>query len=133
MTCTQKRCRFLRKLIRIGLTGHIQDAARLLHAFDYFVLPSRTEALGYVLIEAGLARLPVIATAVGGIPEIIDDLKTGVLIQPENPGEIAKAIGFMIDRKQEAENMASNLNEKVSSQFSFEKMIQETEVFYSRS
>lgn len=118
---------------RIALTGHIQDAARLLRAFDYFILPSRTEALGYVLIEAGLAQLPVIATAVGGIPEIIEDLKTGLLIQPENPGEIAKAIGFILDRPEDAKKMASNLNEKVSSQFSFEKMIEETEVFYSRS
>jgi glycosyltransferase involved in cell wall biosynthesis len=118
---------------RIALTGYASNAAQFLHAFDYFILPSRTEALGYVLIEAGLAQLPVIATAVGGIPEIIEDLQTGILIQPENPGEIAKAIGFIIDHPEEAQKMASNLHEKVSSQFSLEKMIAETELFYSRS
>jgi glycosyltransferase involved in cell wall biosynthesis len=118
---------------RIALTGHIPDAATLMNAFDYFILPSRTEALGYVLIEAGLAKVPVIATAVGGIPEVIDDLKTGILIQSENPGEIAKAIGFTLDRPEDAKKMALNLYEKVTSTFSLGKMLSETEVFYTKN
>ena len=56
---------------RVFFAGHMDNAARFLLAFDIFLFPSITEALGYALLEAGFARLPSVATNVGGIPEII--------------------------------------------------------------
>ena len=82
----------LKKIIsgkRLGKTvlmpGFVDNAPNYLKAFDLFVLPSITEALGLVILEAGQAELPVIATSVGGIPEIIDDMRTGILVRPRHP------------------------------------------------
>lgn len=77
----------LRRLIKekeleeqVFLLGNIKDAAQYLRAADVFILTSRSEAMPYVIIEALIAGLPIIATRVGGIKEIIEDQKSGMLI-----------------------------------------------------
>lgn len=82
---------------RTHLLGTIPDAARLLPAFDVFVLPSRKEGLPYALIEAMAAGLPIVATTVGGIPEIITHEKNGLLVPVENPAALAAAIRRLVD------------------------------------
>src|SRR3990167_9180821 len=72
----------------------MSEAYKYLKAFDIFLLPSRTEALSYVLLEAGRAGLPVVATAVGGIPEIVEHKKTGLLVPAENPRALAYALWY---------------------------------------
>jgi glycosyltransferase involved in cell wall biosynthesis len=76
----------------VFLAGHIPDAARFLKAADLFVLPSVKEGLPYALLEAALAEAPVIATAVGGVPEIIAGDALGTLVPPGNPDALARAI-----------------------------------------
>ena len=56
---------------RVHFLGFVDNARECLKAFDIFILTSRTEGLPYVLLEAGIAELPVIATEVGGIPEVL--------------------------------------------------------------
>jgi glycosyltransferase involved in cell wall biosynthesis len=114
---------------KVFLKGFVKDAAKYLKAFDIFLLPSLSEALSYTLIEAGLAEIPVIATSVGGVPEVIENEKTGLLIRPKNPKEIANAIRVLYENKENAELYAKNLHEKVAKEFSLEKMISETEKF----
>jgi glycosyltransferase involved in cell wall biosynthesis len=80
----------------IILAGNVPEAARYLKAFDIFLFPSLSEASGYAALEAGMAGLPVIASAVGGVPEIIDDMVSGILIQPEKPNEIVAAIELLL-------------------------------------
>jgi glycosyltransferase involved in cell wall biosynthesis len=115
---------------KIILAGNITEAARYLKAFDIFLFPSLSEALGYAALEAGLAGLPVIASAVGGVSEIIDDMISGILIQPEKPEEIVAAVELLLDKPELQAKYGSALHEKVLKDFSMEKMIEETEKLY---
>lgn len=80
------------KLTNVFLTGTLPNAARLLPAFDLFVLPSRKEGLPYSLLEALAAGVPVVATNVGGVPSIIKNNSMGRLAPPENPPALGDAI-----------------------------------------
>lgn len=105
----------------IILLGFVKDAARYLKALDVFVLASRSEALSIAILEAGLANLPVVATKVGGIPEIITDKENGLLVEKENPEELINAILELIKNKTERERLSNSLNKKVIEEFSFDK------------
>jgi glycosyltransferase involved in cell wall biosynthesis len=118
---------------RVTLMGHKDDAAQYLTAFDIFVLPSRTESSGYVLLEAGLAGLPIVATNVGGIPEIIEDNVTGLLVPSENPRALSDAIQKLISDPALREKLGSSLKSKVIRDFSLEKMVQETMKIYTKN
>jgi len=76
----------------VFLVGHINEAARILKAADLFVLPSLSESYGYVLHEAGLAQVPIIASQVGGITDIINNETEGTLIDPKDPQELIEAL-----------------------------------------
>jgi glycosyltransferase involved in cell wall biosynthesis len=114
----------------IKLLGYVENSSEYLKAFSIFVLPSIKEGLPYTILEAGSASLPVIATIVGGIPEIITDMKSGILVQPKNPKELAHAISFMIEHPEERRAYSSALHEKVLKDFSLEEMIAKTENVY---
>ncbi|MCM8820988.1 MAG: glycosyltransferase [Candidatus Omnitrophica bacterium] len=72
------------------------EIARMMQISDFFVLPSNYETFGVVLIEALACGLPVVATRVGGVPEIINDTN-GILVEPDNSVELAKAMLYMMD------------------------------------
>ena len=75
-----------RKIEKLGLKERVKllcrkkNVARLLRASDMFVLPSKKEAFGLVILEAMVAGLPVVATEAGGVPEIIENGRTGFLV-----------------------------------------------------
>lgn len=117
---------------RVKLAGFVPDAARVLPAFDIFLLPSISEAFGYVLLEAGNARVPVIATCVGGIPEIIEDMKSGILIHPKNSKEIEIALTHLSEDDVIRDNLAFSLLLRVKKEFSLEKMVQNTIAVYEK-
>lgn len=71
-------------------TGFLPQAVRFMRAFDCFVLTSTQEAFGRVLLEAMVARLPIIATQVNGIPEVVGD--SGILVPPKHPQILAKSM-----------------------------------------
>jgi len=117
---------------KIFLTGYMEGASKYLSAFDLFILPSTKEGLPYVLLEAGSAGLPIITTNVGGIPDIIDDGKTGILISPRNACEIKKALTSAIDNRFAFSIYSQKLQEKIKSEFSYESMLNKTVwVYYS--
>lgn len=115
----------------VFLCGHIQEAHTLLKAFDIFVLPSLSEGLPYVVLEAGLAQIPVIATAVGGISEIIDDGETGILVKAKSNTDITDALLTLIFDPNMRRVLGTNLHKKVTEEFSIEQMFTETKKVYN--
>ncbi|MDP3697940.1 MAG: glycosyltransferase family 4 protein, partial [Candidatus Taylorbacteria bacterium] len=77
---------------KVFLLGRLPDSHKLMSAFDIFVLPSVKEGFPWALIEAMAAKLPVIATRVGAVPEIIDNGKNGFIVEPANPAALAGKI-----------------------------------------
>ncbi len=116
----------------IFLLGHIENAKMYLRAFDLFVLPSLSEGLGYVVLEAGIVEIPVIASSVGGIPEIIENDKNGILIPPKDPLSLMNAIKKLLDDPNLKNHYATNLKEKIDQKFSIEKMLNQTLEIYRK-
>jgi len=116
---------------RVKLPGFIAEAPTYLLAFDLFLVPSRTEALAYAAIEAGYAALPVIATNVGGLPEVIAAGKTGMLIPPCSPGTLANAIRSLLASPDRAKKYGVALKVHVEQEFSKERMVRETLELYT--
>src|SRR5204862_4135249 len=77
---------------RVRFTGWQESAREQLGAVDVVAAPSRFEAFGLAIVEAMLAERPVVATSVGGIPEVIVDGETGVLVPRDDPDSLAAAI-----------------------------------------
>ncbi len=116
-------------LKNVYLHEWIPNAASYLKAFDIFVLPSIKEGLPYTLLEAGLAELPVIATKVGGIPEIIGH-DEGFLVEPANSDALAEKIEELINNPERGKTMAANLHQKILKEFSLSKMLRTTTMVY---
>ena len=90
---------------RIDWHGVVEGAARYVSAFDCFVLSSRTEGTPIALLEAMSASVPVVATAVGGVPDVLRE-DEGLLVPPEDPAALAAAIRVtLIDRTAAAERV----------------------------
>jgi glycosyltransferase involved in cell wall biosynthesis len=93
-------------------------------------MPSRTEALGLALLEAGYAGLPSIAARVGGIPEVVKHKDTGLLVPKENPHVLARAIRILLARPEEAKAYAEKLQKKVTERYGKVRMLEETFLLY---
>lgn len=113
----------------VSFLGYVEDGSKYLKAFDIFLLPSVKEGLPYVLLEAGFVGLPIIATNVGGISEIIKE-ETGILINPRKEEEIARALEFLIDNRDVADSFGKNLKEEIKEKYNFENMNKETVELY---
>jgi len=81
---------------RVRFAGHSQDVAQVYAASDVIVIPSRSEGLPNVLLEAMAAGKPVVATRVGGIPEVLSDGVNGRLVPPEDPVRLADAMAALL-------------------------------------
>ena len=115
---------------KVFLVGDVADAAKYLPAFDALILSSVKEGLPYLILEAGLAGIPVISTNVGGVGEIIKDGENGILIEPKNPQAIADAVKNIINDGDKAKKLSAKLKKSVSEDFSFKEMAERTEWVY---
>lgn len=115
---------------RVFLAGNKDDAAHFMRAFDCLIVPSLSEALGYVILEAGNAGIPVVATSVGGIPEIITDMESGILVHSQNVKEIVRAVRFMAQNKDKRDALALALTDSVRERFAMTSMIEATKKIY---
>ena len=120
----------LRLRDHVSLPGFRSDAPSLLKAFDLFVHASISESLGYAILEAGCASLPVVATKVGGIPEIIPDDDHGLLVPPRDPRALATAIESLMFDRQRAAELGARLHARVQNSFSKQRMISQTLALY---
>lgn len=117
---------------RIHFLGRVEDARAYLKAFDIFTLTSRTEAFPYVILEAGAAGLPIIASEVGGIPEVITNPELGILVPPGNVEEIKKSLLFMLKKPKYRELAGKNLRQRVNANFSLKNMVRKTIELYQQ-
>ena len=115
---------------RVQFLGHRDDVAEILAGSDIFVLPSRTEAFPNSVMEAMAAGLPVIATAVGGVPELIQDGVNGVLIPPDNRAALIDALRNLVDSPARAAAFGHSARDTIASRFSFTRMVTSFEDLY---
>ena len=115
----------------IILIGQIPDAAKYLRAFDIFALPSLKEGLPYAILEAMYAALPIVATRVGGIPEMITEGVSGLLVPPKNPEALAKTLKKLIEDLELRERLGQKANEAAEQRFNLKRMLEETKKIYA--
>lgn len=116
----------------IFLLGPVDEASQYLKAADMFVLASRSEAMAYVIIEAMIAGLPIVATKVGGIPEVVLNGQSGLLTPPLDNKALFKAI-LELRTNSELREKLSQGAKKRSQSFTFDKTLRETIALYSHS
>jgi len=109
----------------VEFLGIRKDIDTLMQKSKIFVLPSRWEGLPMVILEAMASGIPIVATKVGGIPEIIEDGKDGILVEPENPEELAKAILRLLSDVNLRSLISLNAYKKVKEEYSIERYIRD--------
>jgi glycosyltransferase involved in cell wall biosynthesis len=103
---------------RVVFAGFRSDVGRLYGIADVFCLPSHSEGSSNVLLEAMMAQVPIVATAVGGNPEIVLADKTGLLVEASNPAALAQAIQCLIDDRKLGLKLAAEALSRAMSEFS---------------
>lgn len=127
----EKLIRELKVEDRVFLLGARDAAYQYLKAFDIFILPSLSETFGYVLLEASLAEVPVIASNVGGIPDVVDHEKNGLLISSRDPAALESAIRRYLDDPTFASHLALALKKKTEKDFTFDTLLAAIEKVYT--
>lgn len=112
------------------LTGYLPQAYQALPSMDLFVLPSVSEGLGLVLLEAMQAGVPIAASAVGGIPEILRNGKDGLLVAPGNATDLSEACSKLLAHPDLARSLVLSAQSRWT-EFSLTNMIQKTEQVYA--
>ena len=104
-------------------TGHRDDVAALLADADVFVLPSRSEAFPNAAIEAMASGLPVVASAVGGLIDLIEPERTGLLVAPGDSAALAEAIDRLISEPRRAARIGAAARHAITARYSYERMV----------
>ncbi|MFZ5595490.1 MAG: glycosyltransferase family 4 protein [Bacillota bacterium] len=115
---------------RLFFTGYRKDMNRIMPCLDVFVLASVSEGMPLAVLEAMASGRPVIASRVGGIPEVIDDGVNGLLVSPGDVTGLVRAVERVIDDGKMAESMGEEGRRLVMRNFTVSKMASETEKVY---
>ena len=103
--------------VPVVFTGFRADAPRVAASFDVYVVPSLYEGLGRAVTEAMASGRPVVATAVNGVPDLVEPGSTGLLAEPSDPAALARAVLWMLDHPEEAARMGAQGRDRVRSFF----------------
>jgi glycosyltransferase involved in cell wall biosynthesis len=114
------------------LTGRRMDVPRLVHAFDVFALSSSTEGLPLVVPEAMAAGLPIVTTAVGGLPGVVDEGRTGLLV-PVDEAAMAAALNRLASDRSLAKRLGTRAREIALERYSSDRMVEAYLELYERS
>ncbi len=121
---------------RLGIGPYVRwlgprnDIPEILRSLDLFLLPSRYEGCPNVVLEAMAAQICVVATAVGGTPEVIRHGETGVLVKPGEAKEMVEAVCALLENPQQILEMGREARRAVSESFSVGRMVEKTESLY---
>ena len=117
----------------VTFAGYRSDIARCLAAMDVFVLASRFEPFGLVLAEAMASQRPIVATHVGGIPEVLEDGVSGTLVPPEDGKALAAAVLSYLAQPQLASRHAQAGQARAKRRFSIERLMFDMEALYAEA
>ncbi|WP_175493868.1 glycosyltransferase family 4 protein [Microvirga guangxiensis] len=115
---------------KVFFAGHRSDVRELMQSADLFVLPTLIDALPTVIIEAMAAGLPVIASRTGGIPEMVDDGETGLLVEPANENDLISACERIIQSPKFAESLGRAARDSVERNFDLNTQVERLLVLY---
>ena len=127
----ESQCKKMGILDKFIFAGWREDISQILCVLDILVLSSLNEAVGKVLIEAGACGVPVVATRVGGVPEIVKDNQTGILVPPKDADSLAQAIILLLEDRERRQNMGETAKKWVDDKFSAHRMVERISSLYS--
>ena len=126
----EMQCKNANILERIVFTGWREDIPELLSTIEILALPSLNEAVGRILIEAGASGVPVVASNVGGVPQIVNNNQTGILVPPKDPYAMAQAIVSLLKDKEKRKKMGQAAQKWVDIKFSTHTMFKQISNLY---
>ena len=115
---------------RVHLTGNKNDPWKIYHSLDLFIMSSIYEGLGRSITEALACGVPVVCTSVEGVPEIVRDNETGILVPPKDPGALATGIINSLNDMDNAKRMAEEGRKFVNKNFDVNKMVDDIDALY---
>ena len=119
----QQQCRELGLADHVTFLGHVDGVTDLLPAFDVLALPSLREGLGTLLLDATLAGCTLVASDVGGIPEIVRHGETGLLVPPDDPSALAGALAALANDRDQRSRLQQRARSWITQEFSVERMV----------
>ena len=114
---------------RVHFLGHREDVPRILRSVDVFCLPSRQEGLGTSVLDAMASGTPVVAANGGGIPEMVEDMKSGILVPANDPQSLGRKIHDVLHDADLARRLAEGGRQRIS-EFSADRMVERTLAVY---
>jgi glycosyltransferase involved in cell wall biosynthesis len=126
--------------VELGLSGRVHfvpfvgrgELSAIYRATDVFALASRQEAFGLVLAEAGYFEVPVVATAVGGVPDVVEDGVTGLCVPAEDPDALAAALRRLLADPAERQRMGRAAKARVLQRFTADRMVADLQGRYDK-
>jgi len=115
---------------RVHLTGNKNDPWKIYHSLDLFIMSSIYEGLGRSITEALSCGVPVVCTSVEGVPEIVRDNETGILVPPKDPDALATGIMKSLNDMDNAKRMAEEGRKFVNENFDVNKMVDDIDSLY---
>jgi glycosyltransferase involved in cell wall biosynthesis len=117
---------------RFHLLGLRSDIGNLLAGADVFVMPSLSEGLPLALVEAMLAARPIVASAVGDIPVVLENGRAGVVVPPADAAALARALATLIDDPGHARTLGAAAARRAQAEYTAERMVERYVALYAR-
>jgi glycosyltransferase involved in cell wall biosynthesis len=117
---------------RLLFLGHCPDVRPVLESADIFVLPSRHEGLPYAVLEAMAMQVPVVATAVGGVGEVVRNEETGLLVAPRDGPALGAAVRRLLEETELRERLVAAARRRLEERFSLDRTVEQVEALLRR-